>query len=763
MYDIKQFRPALYALVLLGIFGFALASESLAALVLGGGMTLLNAWLVKTDRFKPMPRWAANVLTLGVAAFILSRLSAATPILLICEFLLALQIIKLFEQRANRDYAQLIVLSLLLMVASIINTASLVFAIIFVAYMFLALYCCLLFHLKIETEHARQLMGLNKGVAARLASPLTLRQDQRMLPASMRKLTVLVSVYAVSIGVLVFLFFPRGAGAGMLGLQFKPPVAQTGYSPDADFQRAASLGQDNTVVGHASVTINDKPQLAGELYLRGSTLDIYESNPEAANRWQWSRGGNTMGGEELRVRVGDQVEFERSSHPDVQNIVQEIMLQPMPDPTLFAIAGVYSISAQRDLIIVRTAADQTARLGQPLLQPLKYTARSTGISTRNLGDLVRNYPRSIVPESIANLAKDPAVSGFDTDGVTPLVTKVSRNRVTEVNRRVARNIENYLRSNFKYSLDVTKVRKVDDDADPMVGFLFDFKQGHCQYFASAMVLMCQSLDIPTRYVSGFRTSEFNNTPGAGYFIIRQSHAHAWVEVLLPDGWETFDPTSGDEVDAAIGQKSGLFTNLKHFLDLLQFTWANNVVAYDQGSRNSLIEQLGTNMDQAAVRSSGRLSDWLYGTKKDGKPEDGFLQSLVLYSITSWAIGGLLFLMGLGALIAVAIFVVQRVKLNRRAKRIGLVGLDADLQRQLARQLGFYDTLLSLLEERGCVRPVHLTPREFALQLSQLPAAPYRSINRLTEIYYRVRYGQQQLSPVQQRRLEKVVEQIQSAV
>ena len=62
----------------------------------------------------------------------------------------------MWEQRANRDYAQLLVLSLLLMVAAAISTGSLVFGLLFVGYLLTSLYCCLLFHLKVETDDARR-------------------------------------------------------------------------------------------------------------------------------------------------------------------------------------------------------------------------------------------------------------------------------------------------------------------------------------------------------------------------------------------------------------------------------------------------------------------------------------------------------------------------------------------------------------------------------------------------------------------------------
>ena len=48
-----------------------------------------------------------------------------------------------------------------------------------------------------------------------------------------------------------------------------------------------------------------------------------------------------------------------------------------------------------------------------------------------------------------------------------------------------------------------------NDEDPMVAFLYRFKRGHCEYFAGAMTLMCQSLGIPARMVIGFKCDEFN--------------------------------------------------------------------------------------------------------------------------------------------------------------------------------------------------------------------------------------------------------------
>src|SRR5690349_16550142 len=106
MYDIRQFKPALYVLVILGFTGFALASMSPGVWVLSCGFVLLHMWLDKLGRFKPMPRFIANAVTLLclVIVFVQVRTGGGTPILLIGNFLVLLQLIKFYELRANRDY-----------------------------------------------------------------------------------------------------------------------------------------------------------------------------------------------------------------------------------------------------------------------------------------------------------------------------------------------------------------------------------------------------------------------------------------------------------------------------------------------------------------------------------------------------------------------------------------------------------------------------------------------------------------------------------
>jgi len=77
--------------------------------------------------------------------------------------------------------------------------------------------------------------------------------------------------------------------------------------------------------------------------------------------------------------------------------------------------------------------------------------------------------------------------------------------------------------------------------DAVEYFLFEQKRGYCEQFSSSLAVMARSQGIPARVVTGYAPGEYN--PFTGYYDVRASDAHAWVEVYFPGyGWSTFDPT-----------------------------------------------------------------------------------------------------------------------------------------------------------------------------------------------------------------------------
>jgi transglutaminase-like putative cysteine protease len=780
MYDIRQFRPVLYALILLGMTGFALAAQWPGLWVLAVGGILLNAWLVKTDRFAPMPRFLASIVVIIAFVYIADLFlhSPTTPILIIGQFLVLLQLVKLYEQRANRDYAQLIVLSLLLMVAAAINTSSLVFGVMFISYLFLSLYVCLLFHLKVESEEARKAIALPEIEP----NPNTLRQDQRYLSSSMRRLTVLISVVAVAMAVNVFLFFPRGTGANLLGpMPLRPDRALTGFSEHVEFEQVARITQNYTHVADVKVWRNGRPVDGSQpLLLRGLALDYYNGK-NTEGRWgrapyQWVRLQNFG-----RDRGdGDNTRFtDESIDGDVWR--QEVSLQPTGTSVLFAIEGPIAIRTTRRAGVRYSPYDEVIQLNENLQQPLAYDVFSRGSLRYRAPALDISRPsryggQGVAPTTRPASSIDPLIDAYvrrpEVGGVGPgnvplvqlrdqelqaqAVALAATGEIpeespfkppTKYDQTIARNIERHLRSTFTYTLDLTDTPRAKD-TDPMVAFLYDLKRGHCEYFAGAMTLMCQSLGMPARVVIGFRCDEFNAI--GGFYTVQQTHAHAWVECRVGDSpddarWETFDPTSGRE-DARQRAVSA-WTRVRHFFDYLEHTWASNVIAYDRGSRDNLVQSLENTLSSTAVTSSQKLSDL------------PMLLKLQNFAISSQLLSILIALAVLALIVAIGWFVWERWRLWRRAERIGLDVLPADQRLRLARQLAFYDELVRLLERRGLTRPRHLTPMEFSDTLSFLPAEAYHTIRRVTEVFYRIRYGGHELTPGQREKLDHSVSAI----
>ena len=83
--------------------------------------------------------------------------------------------------------------------------------------------------------------------------------------------------------------------------------------------------------------------------------------------------------------------------------------------------------------------------------------------------------------------------------------------------------------------------KNDPDKTALEHFLFSRKEGHSEYFASAMVILLRAAGVPARLVNGFVGAEWHEW--GNHLIVRQSHAHSWVEAYLAGvRWAVFDPT-----------------------------------------------------------------------------------------------------------------------------------------------------------------------------------------------------------------------------
>lgn len=172
----------------------------------------------------------------------------------------------------------------------------------------------------------------------------------------------------------------------------------------------------------------------------------------------------------------------------------------------------------------------------------------------------------------------PSDPALDLTGVTPRIAGLARQVMgtgTALDR--ASRLEAHLIQDYQYTLDF-RGRSADN---PIEEFLFRYKSGQCEYFASSMVLLLRSQGIPARLVTGFLGGEYN--PFEGYYIVRDSNAHAWVEAWLPGhGWRIFDPTP--PAGRPLGEEAGMSLLMRQAWDFVVFRWDRYVLTfglYDQ--------------------------------------------------------------------------------------------------------------------------------------------------------------------------------------
>jgi len=151
---------------------------------------------------------------------------------------------------------------------------------------------------------------------------------------------------------------------------------------------------------------------------------------------------------------------------------------------------------------------------------------------------------------------------------------------------------------FRYTLNPELLSRHSVDE-----FLFQTRSGFCEHYASAFTVMMRMAGVPARIVTGYQGGWFNEL--GGYVLVRQSDAHAWSEVWLPeDGWTRIDPTAAvaperidrGSLEALGGRRHALdfewMRVMRNGFDLVQRRWNDWVIAFNADRQSRLFEPLG---------------------------------------------------------------------------------------------------------------------------------------------------------------------------
>lgn len=258
-------------------------------------------------------------------------------------------------------------------------------------------------------------------------------------------------------------------------------------------------------------------------------------------------------------------------------------------------------------------------------------------------------------------------------------------------------IVGHLRSNFGYTTKTTDVPGTKG-----IAHFLRREQGHCTSFAAAAVLMLRSLDIPSRVVTGFLAEEYDEQ-AQGYLVSR-SNGHAWIEVHFEGlGWQPFESTSSHRrTEAMLAAREGLDDGLAEWARTLSSdfgAWARSAAdeAYFDALQDTLLDG-----PRAALASLRRHGKW------------------AATSILAFAMLGLL---------------LRARRKQRKQHQRSTSHVDLDL----------YERWLARLATRGGTRARGMTLQEWTGSASfQLPAELAMEMPDLVKLFYRARYGDQDL-------------------
>jgi transglutaminase-like putative cysteine protease len=259
---------------------------------------------------------------------------------------------------------------------------------------------------------------------------------------------------------------------------------------------------------------------------------------------------------------------------------------------------------------------------------------------------------------------------------------------------------------FSYSLSPGEYSKNDLDE-----FLFHRRVGFCEHYAASFATLMRLAGIPARVVVGYLGGEYNDL--GRFFLVRQSDAHAWCEVWLPEtGWTRVDPTSA----VAPGRVS---------LDLNSFLERDIAVAQTAGRRNAFLARLVRSPILTNIRFAWETLNYEWDTRLlafDADVQDVFLTYIGVANR-----GPFLLIIGI-LVVAVAFLVVYFAWMQLRTRS------RVDQAKML------YERFCRRLTRLGVRRDPWEGPSDFARRASQLLPNECQRIRQISNTYIELRYA-----------------------
>ncbi|MFL6277490.1 MAG: DUF3488 and DUF4129 domain-containing transglutaminase family protein [Blastocatellia bacterium] len=748
------FRITSYALVATAFLALALTGQLDAASMVLYAATI-GASFVRDhrrrndddDQTAALSRWRMwawrGLVALYLPFLFIDAAMLTNRVLALVHLALFASAMKLLQAKRDRDWVFLYVIAFFMMLLS----AGLTFNATFVASLILFLFFFVSSLAAFEVRRAQREIEASQDEIIAPIKALKRRTVGESAPNPRRRVRYLLGASFAQVAIVAvltlpfFFMIPRFGGGITQGFSETPA---TGFSNTVELGQVARIKKSQQVVMRVQLDRNPGRYLRW----RGVALNHYENNTwkvgDTMNRDQTWDNMKNGGATESAAPIDWTYQLDRSAPPRETLNEQKIILEPLDTPTLFAAqkalwlrGPMTSLHRDSNTGALWTGGSFKRRavysVWSDLSVPTEQELRAETL-TDLPDDMKKMYVLQLPPKLDLRIRQEAHRVVREAGAVTPFDK--------------AKAIETYLKTRFGYTLDL----KINGE-DPLAEFLFDVREGHCEYFASAMVIMLRTLGIPARIVNGFQMGEYNDVNRM--FTVRESDAHSWVEVYFPHAhtWVEFDPTPAAGINDY--SQGGLLSRFRKYMDAMEVFWLDYIVTLDSDEQASII--VGLQRRLAAVKD--RMMAYYNSAKQWTRQALSFVMARDWQTIDWLKLAALLLLvlMGGGTLYVLRHmkqwslaptgygpwwhrwFILPTWKHRRRARGDG---------RECA--VMFYEQMLAIANRAGLRKPADQTPMEFATS-SGSPA-----IHEITRLYNRVRFGGAALDETESRRVSELL-------
>ena len=714
------FRLTSYATIAAAALALFVAHGVGAWLAIAFALITIAAWKFEGTRWQLSERIALAVILLSLPLFYVdwrilapymeiefleNGQRAGVEVTVLGHLILFLSAVKLLQRKADRDWFFLYLISFFVVLLAAGLSTKPVFLLTLALYLLCVLSTVVAFEIqkarrKVQATQTRILIAPDSTIFRKLSLQRWRRRyhETRRLPY----VSVGLLLFIVALALPFFLIAPRTranaltrSGNGLAGMF-------VGFSDRVRLGDIGRLKTSDEIVMHVRLETNGA-RSSRDLRWRGVALDQFTGR-------EWSK---SPAAQRFEKKESDSGLFQVGTTEDLRRLTaQTFFVEPLDTPVLFGLPRIVALQGRLPFVRVDSEGSIQSRSHDQDRAVYKvYSDTVTPDPSVLQGDPLNYYV------SAARYLSLP-------DNLDPRIRATTRDVLVRAGARngydAARVVESYLRDNYGYTLDLKA-----GGPDPLADFLFNVREGHCEYFSTAMAVMLRTQGLATRVVNGFLPGQFNAAADA--FTVRQSDAHSWVEVYFPEtnSWVTFDPTP--PAGRTPKTRTGLAAQLSKYSEALDLMWFQYVIGYDKQEQRSLAASWQNRLFNLRREAALKFD-------QAGKAWPSAIRPLLLSLVA----------LGAGVMIVVIVWRIRRQGWRRGLKVWGFrTGTESS-------RVDFYERLIALLEKRGAKRPPHQTPLEFASVVGMSEALA------ITRAYNRVRYGAEKLSASERREIEQLL-------